>query len=485
MPMLIAAASAQAPTAPTAPAQSAPSTKRPPPPMPVIDKEAVVRLVDELGHRAVDRQGVPGLTIAVAKDGEMLAAKGFGAVGPGGAGGAGGTKKTPVTADTAWPIGSLTRQFTAVAALELVDAQKIAEDDGIGKLLPKLLEQAPKIPRFTLHQLLANTAGVPSWHGLIEPVDGHVPDPKAFSDERAFLAQFGHARWEFEPGTGFSLDTTGYALLATIVARVSGEPYPVYVKKHLLEKVGLRSTDFFPAGPRFTNDFAASCEVIYALEEELELPFETIPASSTQCLRSTAADLVKWEDALFDRAVFSERSSRAMITPTKLPDGNSTNYGYAMGMSKLGEYKCYAHTGIGSGVRSRVAFYPLPHVTIVVLACCENSPVVNIEHALARLVLNLPAPEVKRAVLGKEDARRCSGKYSIGALSAAVDADGDGLLLLTLPGERQVGLLHRGSLVFVPEDDDDARITFDARDGQVVSFTLERGSFTTVAKRSH
>ena len=139
-------------------------------------------------------------------------------------------------------------------------------------------------------------------------------------------------------------------------------------------------------------------------------------------------------------------------------------------------------TARGSGVRSRLAFYSLPHVTIVVLACCENAPVENIERALARRLLNLPAPETNHVELAKEEARRCSGAYAIGAQHAAVDLDGHGLFL-TLPGERQVELHHQGSLVFVPDNDDDARVTFTVKDGKVEALTLERGSFTTIAKR--
>jgi CubicO group peptidase (beta-lactamase class C family) len=447
--------------------------KKPPPVAPAFDTDKLTALVEELGKTAVAKEGVPGMSIAVAKDGEILVAKGFGYVDA--------ARGVTASESTVYAIGSLTRQFTAVGILQLVDAKKLALEDELKKHLPQFPVGDNKV---TIQHMLANTSGIPGWKKLLAK---HPEIAKKELDEAAFFKLFQDVPFDFAPGEGFALDSANYVLLSMILSKASGENYVDYVRKHMIEPVGLARTEFCPDGKRpvgFGSDCREVCDDI-----EFEIPLPAAPEFATQSLCSTVGDIVKWQEALVQRAVFSERASRLIMTPTTLPDGNSTNYGYAIAMSKLGEFKSYSHTGGIGGFRVRVAYYSLPHVTIVVIANCATAPVDRVERDLARFVLAMQPPEVVDVAVPKEDVERCAGLYQIATTQIRVLAQ-DGKLFYETAGEKPVALLHQGNLVFALANDKDARVTFNRAEEiekdkplKCPSFVLMRGGFQSTGKR--
>ncbi|MBL8859069.1 MAG: beta-lactamase family protein [Planctomycetes bacterium] len=431
---------------------------------PVYDRDKLAARIDELARAAVEREGVPGITIAVAEDEQVFFAKGYGYANV--------EAQQPATADTRYPIGTLTRQFTAVAVLQLMDEEKLALEDRIEKYLPEFPVGERVI---TLQHMLSNTSGIP---GFEQVKQGNASDAPA--TEKEFLAQFAGVPFAFEPGHDFSLDSANYALLSLIVARVAQVPYTQYVREHVLEPVGLGRAVFCPksgAPIGFARDCLSAWDSF-----DFELPEEAASKVNTQSLCATAAELVKWQQAMFKRKVFSERASRKIMTPSTLADGNSTNFGYALQMTKFHDYKNYAYTGTGGGFRARLSYYSLPNVTVVVLANCESAPVERIEKDIARFIFAIPLPVTEEAKLTTEDAARCVGLYQIATTQYRI-AERDGQLWFTPPVDPAVRLCHQGNLVFTFESDRDVRLTFNVTDGKVDSFTLWRGGYENRARR--
>ncbi len=436
------------------------------PNMPSIDKEKLEKRIDELGLQAVEKEGVPGISIAVAHDGEILVAKGYGY--------ADAERAQPARADTRYSIGSITRQFTAVAILQLVDAKKLALEDDITQLLPGFPAGKRKI---TLQHLLSNTSGIP---GAKKILAKHPEAMVLRKSEESFFKALSDVPFDFEPGADFSLDSANYVLLSMILAKKSGMSHADYVSKNVVKVAELNETTFCPLKSRPVG-FAAGCKDLVE-DDELELPLAVAPDYDTQSLCSTVTDLVKWQQALVGRAVFSEHSSRLIMTPTTLPDGNSTNYGFAVRMSKLEGFKTYSHSGGVGGFRGTLVYYSLPKITIAILSNCATAPIDRIQRDISYFVLGLPSPSTTEVALPPEEALRCAGLYMIATTQVRVEVQDEKLWYATPTGPR-VRLMFRGEDLFTFENEPDAQITFRMEDGKCTGFTILRGGFQTTGKK--
>ncbi len=455
------------PAATVAAAQQEKPHKKPDPTYPPIDKEKIAARVEAIARAAVEKDGVPGLSIAVGHDAEMLVAGGWGHTA--------GSEENAVRADTRYPIGSLTRELTAVAVLQLAEAGKLDLDDEITKHLPSFPVGEHKV---TLRQMLSNTSGIPS---LTEIEFRHAGGLAHASDEAAVMKLFEDAPFDFEPGRDFSLESANYMLLSMIVAKASGVPFTDYVTKNVVDKAGLEQTAFCPASDRAVG-YADDCKTP-AGSSAIDMQLAGVRDDSTQCLCSTVTDLLKWQKALVDRAVFSERSSRLIMSPTNLPDGNTTQYGYALRMSKLGDFKNYAHSGGGSGFSVCLVYYSLPKITIAIIADCASAPVDRIERDIAAFVLDMPVPKIVAVAVPEELWDKCAGVYNVATKAYRIELATRYEVWLVKPGQVRVRLLYVGDSTFAPEDEPETRLHFDMREGKCVSFTLTRGGYPTVARR--
>lgn len=431
---------------------------------PPYDREKLAAQVDRIARAAIEKEGVPGLSIAVAEADEVFYAKAFGYADL--------EHAFPAKETSRFPIGTLTRQFTAVAVLQLVDAGQLKLDDEVAKHLPELPLGGRKV---TIQHLLTNTSGLPGWSEI-----GRDARPGVTFDEKAFFALFKDARFAFEPGEDFALDSANYVVLSLVVSRATKMPYTQYVREKILQPLGLAETDFCPrahALPGFARDCHSEWEA-----SDFELPGEEARAMFTQSLCTTTRDLVKWQQALVSGALLSETSARTLMAPTKLADGNSTNFGCAVQMAWFHDYKNYAFTGEGAGYRARLSYWSLPKVTIVVLANCESAPVERIERDIARFVLSIPLPPTAEVDLAAEDAARCTGLYQIATTQYRVE-ERSGQLWFVPPVEPATRLCHRGNLVFAFESDRDVRLTFHVAEGRAEGFTLWRNGFESRARR--
>jgi CubicO group peptidase (beta-lactamase class C family) len=171
--------------------------------------------------------GTPGLALAVIRDGRVVLAKGLGAA----------SLETgqPVTPDTLFHVGSVTKTLTAAAVVTLTEQGKLQLDEPVGRWVDGL---APGLAKLTLHQLLSNTAGLGDQHGG----DG--------LHEEAALAAFVLSRTDRDlllpPGKVFSYSNLGYALAGLVLERVTGKPYADAMREILFEPLGMTRTTLRP-----------------------------------------------------------------------------------------------------------------------------------------------------------------------------------------------------------------------------------------------
>ena len=165
----------------------------------------------------------------VAKDGKVLFAKGYGL--------ANAEHEVPNTLETKFRLGSITKQFTATAVLILQDQGKLKVQDPVGKYL----SESPKAwEKVTIHHLLTHTSGIPSYTD--DPsYEKSMTQPETVS---SMIARFKDKTLEFEPGSKFHYDNSGYFLLGAIVEKVSGKSYETFLKEAIFEPIGMTNTGY-------------------------------------------------------------------------------------------------------------------------------------------------------------------------------------------------------------------------------------------------
>lgn len=421
--------------------QAAP--KKADPPLPPFDVAKITARVEELGKQYESA----GLVIAVAKDHEVVVERAFGERGG-----------KPLAPESEFAIGTLTHQFTTALALKLVDAGKLALEDDVAKHLTAE-EFPPGEGRVNVGQVLAHTSGL-----------GWASKPGA----APFATPAGRSTLSVvrEPGTTFVVDAADRFVLQCLVRKLSGARWHELVAKELFSPIGL--------APKLVGSSPEATVVV----GQVDVPDPTF--------HLRASELVRWNRAVLEREVVSEKGSRRIMTPTKLADGSSTNWGMALGMRRYGEFKVYSATSSGTSGSARLAYSSLPHVTVVVLSDRE-APVERIEREIGHVVLGWPRPVAKDESIEAGRAAMLTGTYVVGGRSLRVRFEGgrlflDGWRSAWPPASEAVSttvrLLAQGDGTFLSEDEHEERVAFEPADARAERLTITFDALVWTAKRT-
>ena len=327
----------------------------------------VAAIVDSVGQHAVEMESVVGLSIGVAQGDTVLCAKGFGLANV--------ELEVPATAGTVYRIGSITKQFTAVAILLLVEDEKLKLDDTLGRFLPEYPVQGRKV---TIRQLLQHTSGIKDFTRL--PAYRKELPFDVSQDE--VLNRFQDLPLDFEPGEKHRYCNSGYFLLAVVVEKAAGKSYQDFIDDRLFKASKLKLT-YCDVHARIIPQRAAGYsrwggELRNARYINMK---QTIGAGN---LASTVGDLLTWQRALFNHSLLSRESIELMTTKSELKNGTKFDYGLGVFIRQLGDHKVIRHGGGIQGFRADLAYYPKSGYTIAVLANSENANASRISDRIAR-----------------------------------------------------------------------------------------------------
>jgi D-alanyl-D-alanine carboxypeptidase len=384
--------------------------------------------VDALAQKMLSRP-VAGISIAVARDGEVVIARGYGMANL--------EHSVAVTPETIFHIASISKNILAAVVLQLVDEGKLRLDDDVTKYVPEAPTQGRHV---TVRQLLNHTSGIYSFTSL----------PNAADNERLELTHdqvlglIKDKPFDFEPGTRWRYDNSAFYLAGMVVERVTKQEYGAYVREHVFKPLGMSSASLCDARMVVLH-LASGYEIdggalVNAAFMTWKLPF----AGGAVC--ATATDLAKWEAALDSGRVLTPSSLALMRTPTTLADGTKIDYGLGTRLGSLDGHLVLGHTGSGGGFRTVFVSFPDDHLTIVVLLNLGDAgsppPLVmaaEIARAARGLVkknalLDLPVPSAELAAL--------SGKYDSDEGPVEIFAR-DGKLHFRIPGTQIEGVVLR------------------------------------------
>lgn len=301
----------------------------------------------------------PGGTVLVAKGDQILYQKAFGLDDL--------NARTPIRTDMVFRIGSVTKQFTAIAILQLVQQGKVSLDDEITRFIPDYPTHGKKI---TVENLLTHTSGIKSYTSM----DEWTPEVQQKDFTPAALIDFFKDQpMDFDPGTQYAYSNSGYILLGYIIEKVSGMPYADYLAKKVFKRAGLKHT-FYENQPRPIAGWAQG----YMQNEHGYVPAP--PLSMTQpyaagSLASTVEDLYRWTRAVHGGKLVPADLLKKAHTPHILPDGENTHYGYGWVLGNIWNSPTIEHNGGIHGFLSSLIYMPKEAVCVAVLSNCNcHSP---------------------------------------------------------------------------------------------------------------
>lgn len=276
-------------------------------------------------------------------------------------------KQVPNTPVTRFHLGSVTKQFTAMAVL-------ILHAQGEIDLGEQVCDHVPACPsdwrKITIHQLLTHTSGLPdSWKFY---ADKNKPDVSYGPEE--IIGWFKDAPLDFEPGDRFSYSNTGYLLLGYLVEQVSGQSYKVFLDQQIFEPLEMMNTGFAQDDTDLAIGYSSN-----GLEAGFMNPSLAYSAGG---LISTVEDLYRWDRSFYTKELIPEELLDTIFTPfistPALPyvppyDQVGCGYGWFVG-ERLG-HRVAGHGGTYNGFRALIERYPDDEISIIILSNLENSDI--------------------------------------------------------------------------------------------------------------
>jgi D-alanyl-D-alanine carboxypeptidase len=440
-------------------------------------REVVAHAADSIADAIIKRGRVAALSMAVVRGQDTLVMKGYGMADV--------ENDVPATAQTVYRIGSVTKQFTSVAVMQLVEQGKLSLDDDVTKYVPN----APTHGRRVLvRHLLNHTSGIPSYTD-VGPGFGRVMRLDLSKD--SLIATVKDDSLQFEPGSHFYYNNTGYFLLGMIVERVTGKPYGDYLRDALFAPNGLTSTVYcgtMPLIKRRAHGYEGRpTGLVNADYISMDLPY----AAGSLC--STVGDLAAWTRLLHSGKLVKESSFTTMTTPAKLSSGRPTQYGFGLFMDTVGTHRRVHHGGGINGFISELAYYPDDSLTVVVLSNTVPAPSDQVAENLARIAFGLPfLPERPTPPadlpIPADEISRLSGNYKVtwpdgSKRNARIYANGE-QLMLQLENQPAVRMMKQSAPNTYAAMGQPGRIMVDVVEGKVVGFVIDRGARPLEAVRA-
>jgi CubicO group peptidase (beta-lactamase class C family) len=314
----------------------------------------------------------PGCVLLIAKKGKLLYEKGFGLANL--------ELNVPMKPEMVFRVGSITKQFTAVAILQLVEKGKLALTDSIQQYISRFRYKGNTI---TIRHLLTHTSGIKGY----EEIDAKVPNAIRVDFAAAtVIDSLDKLPLDFAPGTRYQYSNSNYFLLGSIIEKVSGKTYPQYLQENIFNVIGLSSTFYESQSAIIPNRVSG-----YSLENEQYRNAGYISMSlvySAGALLSNAADLYQWHQALYQGKLISKQNLQAATTPHQLSNGQAIEYGYGWFIRNDNGLLSIGHGGAIDGFRAIENYFPEQDVYMVLLCNAENDRYQSLFQQVADIVLD-------------------------------------------------------------------------------------------------
>lgn len=323
---------------------------------PVADSQLADK-VDKIARQVLESTGVPSASVAVVQNGRLAYAQAYGSA-----------RLEPSVAarpEMRYAIGSISKQFTAVAVLLLQQDGKLSLDQPVSRFLPGLTRGS----EVTIRQLLSHTSGYQDFW----PQDYVPPMMLKPINPQGILDQWAKKPLDFDPGTRWQYSNTNYTIAAMIVEKVSGMPFFQFVSKRILQPLGLQSAVDFDAGQVTKSDPEGYMR--YGLGPLRQAPTEA-PGWMYGAgeLAMTASDLARWDISLIERRLLRPATYQELESEVLLKNGAGTGYGLGVDVAIQSGRRVISHSGEVSGFTANNIVFPDDRAAVVVLTNQDAAP---------------------------------------------------------------------------------------------------------------
>jgi CubicO group peptidase (beta-lactamase class C family) len=326
-------------------------------------------LVDKL-FQPWNTSTTPGCAVAVMKSGEIVYEHGYGMADL--------NHEVRITPTTVFNVGSVSKQFTAMAAMILADQGKISLDDPIRKYLPEVPDFGAPI---ALRELLHHTSGLRDWQELLA-FDGWRMYGDVVTDQDVMAALALQKDLNFPPGSKFMYSNTGYTLLAHVVSHVSGKSFREFTTSQLFEPLGMQQT-------HFREDHGEVVKGLAYGYEQKESAFEMIPAVDDVVgpgnLLTTVEDLARWDENFYQARVGGGQAIKQMYECGSLNDGTRIFWGAGLVVGPTCGKTVVEPSGSDSGYVADLIRFPPQHLSVATLCNLGSVGVLGLTHRVAEI----------------------------------------------------------------------------------------------------
>jgi D-alanyl-D-alanine carboxypeptidase len=390
----------------------------------------LTRRVDAAIAQVVARSEAAGISVAVARGDRIVVDRG--------AGMANVARNEAADANTIFRIGSVTKQFTAAAIMKLVEQGKLGLDDPLAKYLPDFDTGGRTV---TIRQLLNHASGIPNYTAQ-----------RAFGGDFAIRPDLTRADilnlvkgvpFDFEPGAGWRYSNTGYYLLGLVIEKVSGRPYPEFLRQELLAPLKLAHT-LYDGGTLVPHSATGYTVDPLTRTRTPARALNMIAPFSAGSLASTAGDLLHWQIALTNGRAVSAASFQQMIGSTAKTGRGDALYGFGLVVDTMIGQRHIWHNGGIDGFNSVVSWFPDLGLRTAVISNSEALPSEAVEAMVIQALTSrdpLPPPRTTPQAGTEEALRRVISGISAG--QPAYDLMTPALVDVARPQQQQTEALFK------------------------------------------
>jgi CubicO group peptidase (beta-lactamase class C family) len=330
-----------------------------------LAQDAIETRVDAYIKNEMQAQQIPGLSLAVIKDGRIVLAKGYGLANV--------EHQVPVKPETVFQSGSIGKQFTATAVMMLIEERKLSLDDKIMKYFPDGPEAWRNI---TVRHLLTHTSGLTDY-------------PEDFDMRRDYTEDDLYQRIKsvplaFQPGEKWSYSNLAYVMLGILIHKVSGKFYGDFLQERVFKPLDMSTARVISEADIVPNR-AAGYRLADGQLKNQNWVSPSLNTTADGALYLTVYDMAKWDAALYTEKLLKRSSLDQMWTPVKLNDGKTHPYGFGWALGEVRGHRIIEHGGAWQGFKSQISRYPDDKLTVVLFANQARTNQAKIAHGVAAL----------------------------------------------------------------------------------------------------
>lgn len=368
--------------------------------------------------------GHPGATALIAKDGKVIYRKAFGTANL--------ELDVPMKPENVFELGSITKQFTSVSILMLMEQGKLSLQDDITKFIPDYPTQGKKI---SVHQLLNHTSGIKSYTAM----DSFREMARTDMSPTELIDVFKNEPMDFDPGYEYAYNNSAYIILGHIIEVISEMSYGDFVEQHIFKKLGMKNS-YYGSMPKVIKNRASGYQPTEGGYRNAEYLSLTLPYAAGS-LMSCVDDMLLWSQAIHNNTLISEKSKQLAFTIGERNDGFPMYYGYGFSINEINDVPTIEHGGGIFGYETYGVYVPSENVYVIVLTNRNGNGPSDTTVKMAAHAIGKPFPTNKAATISEEKMKQWVGTYEFGDGAIRYVTFKDGQLYSQREGSENLALI--------------------------------------------